>query len=266
METEQTPKEEPNKWWKKLYNAIKGIIKPDIVGLIALGLSSLATCNDCADREQTERHHQEQVGLSFHPNLDIIKVEFVSSKMKVDLSTPIQEIPSNDGYIDLPATLEVKFRFFVHNSGNARAVNISYFFTDTTSGDLILHNIFHDPKRQIDLTELSKGYYSRDQLDSGDTIKYWPTYQVQFYKDSTFTIHALFLYENEAGQVFETYYRERYVTYPIPLDNLTINKPVNFDIAKFLRSVDKSTNYRMYTKQEGESLYDLIEKRLGSKE
>ncbi len=190
------------------------------------------------------------------PELKIVKTELVTAHFmseKFDTNNPPID---SSGILVLDGKVDIKFRFFIANVGKSRADIVGKMFLDTTSGDLIIRRDIESKSKNFEYHKIPDPYYPDQEIEAGDTIKDWHTFPIQFMKDSTFTIHYFLVYLNETGQVYDTYYREKFVLHSIPLVQDSLHAiPWN----KIIESIDPQNSVELYSKKKGEEIFAYFE-------
>ena len=254
MEQEPTSDETPESKWKQV---IRKIFLYDIPGSIALGLAIISLVNDCGDSQRDERNQELLNRLNYRPRLEVVKIELDTYKPeKIDLK---KLKPDINGIATVSGTATIKLRLFIANTGNHPATLISKFYYDTTSGNQIIKEMLSRKERNMIIERIPDSYYPEKIINEGDTIKDWVTFPINFIKDSTFTFHTFLVYQNEADQTFDTYYRERFMLIPIVIPITGVSGKYKIDQLPIV-SIDKSPNTsRGYNPSEADKLLKSIE-------
>jgi hypothetical protein len=160
-----------------------------------------------------------------------------------------------------PIGLGININLKCINTGNSLAKILNTFWTDTVSGEAELRAILIDgDRRQGSMVPVSlNGYYKTQELSAGDTINIETELSVASFKDKTFTLHFLILYQNEAGALFDTYYWARFKAGPFrmfQIDTLIDGKRDRFVIpffpfmrASLIKLIDSHTSTKLYSSE-----------------
>ena len=125
---------------------------------------------------------------------------------------PKSRIPT----VELKGKLSITSQLFLKNSGNALAKVFAYVQTDTTSFIPMIRESFLRSIRERDsasVTELE----SLNELLPGDSTVLTLQHEVAFFDSNQFTLHYLVLYENELGNLYDTYIWNRFMINDFPM-------------------------------------------------
>ncbi len=186
------------------------------------------------------------------PELKIVKTELVSAHFKSDKFDTKNPPIDNGGILLLGGKVDIRFRFFIANVGTSRADIVGKMFLDTTSGDLIIRRDIQTKSKNFEYHKLPDPYYPDQEVEAGDTIKDWHTFPIQIMKDSSFTIHYFLVYTNENDQVYDSYYREKFVLHSIPLVQDSLH---HIQWNQIVESIDPQNSIELYSKKKGEEMF-----------
>ncbi len=248
---------EPNPEPKKP-SFLSRIIRFDLIAVTALILSVISVFNDCTNSKR-DAIRQDQINqLSYRPELKIVKTEPYKAFFRsdsFDLNNPPRD---SNGILTMMGNVEVHFRFFITNWGNHKAKLKYQFYLDTTSGEHIIKKAIESRYLAGRATELPSDYYPDEEILPGDTIKDWHSFPIRFIKDSMFTIHVFLVYTNEIGQVFDTYYRERFIPHTVELPVTGVRVPMSQRLDEIIEAIDKKHSSKAYSTKEGEEMFRNI--------
>ncbi len=257
MEEQQTTSTPKGFNWKE---TSKRLLKYDVLGSIALVLAIVGLVNDCGDSKRDIKSQDLLNRLNYRPRLEVVKIEFVESRFKSKVIDFSNLQADSNGVIDIDGNVRIKFRLTITNTGNHPATLVSKFYMDTTSGEQIIKQMLKRTDQNVNFDHLPDSYYPEQIINEGDTIKDWITLPIAFIKDTTFTFHAFFLYENEGEQLFDTYYRERFKLVSLLFPFTGVKTEFKLDDQP-IKSIDKSpSTSRSYNLEEAEKLLKSIER------
>ncbi len=111
-------------------------------------------------------------------------------------------------------------------------------------------------KDRVDSTNQLDDYYTIIEIGQGDTISIQRSFTIQKIEDNLFTLHILFLYQNDLGQYFDTYYWCRFKCKEIILEqriipekNIVITKASKKDFLNLIKFVDQNNVSDIYIKR-----------------
>ncbi len=139
---------------------------------------------------------------------DSLQAEYVDSLLK---HSGIKE-----DLIKFPYFINIKIKYNFQNIGNSLARIIAFYYTDTISTNPILRDSFLDRSfHKLNIgTQALDEFYGKEILQGGNQSLDF-SYSVNFSSNKEFTIHFLILYENEIGNIYDTY---SWTSFKLPFD------------------------------------------------
>ena len=138
---------------------------------------------------------------------------------------------------------------------------------DVHSGEDEVRKFILDPdKRKNVKITLIDDFYKVVEFNTDKEHDLTLTRTILSPKDGMFTIHYLFIYSNEIGNVYDTYIWARYAQKPINMfvadkTDKTVRLTVSKDeLLKSIEFVDMRSSSHMYSKEDSKELIDLLKK------
>jgi hypothetical protein len=152
---------------------------------------------------------------------------------------------------NVSARLTIETRIRVRNDGNTNAKFMFHAVTDSLSGVPEMRNIMlgRDLSKKANLMlSMSNEHYETKDILPGKEDTFEGITKVDNIKDDQFTIHYWLVYNNEAGNVYNTYYWARFATkktviYP-QADSYTIQQA----LLNSVEFVDDNQSYECYNR------------------
>jgi hypothetical protein len=192
------------------------------LAFLAFMLSIYSTFKSCSSEKELKRTNYEFASIEHRPRLKLSNPTITSISLKAD-SLPLKRTKSiKDSIGEVLSELSLSLNIKITNIGNHTAKFDGYVLSDTTAEDPMLKRLLKNPvalKNNSKDTLVIPHIYK--ELSPLDTMNISLSYSPQYIKDDKFIIHLLIFYENELGQVFDTYYwitfQTHYVIVPNPL-------------------------------------------------
>jgi len=243
-----------------------------IIPILALVLSIVAFVRDCSQDKYFADWDYMTEAARERPQICLNGEPYISEMLetsKIAVKDIVESMQSNDDSIPTLSTklkLEITWVLPIKNKGTSIARRYVRITSDSISQLPILRNIIFQPpnKSNIICTESEKV----SEMLPGDTEELTTIQHVQFFDTSnTFTLHALFLYENELGMLYDTYiwatYRIRDFGLFIGLDGKG-RIGYKFDPSDLKNRIQQvgtaNDSYYIYNKKEAKEIRKTIEK------
>lgn len=226
-----------------------------IVSIISFGYSII---NGHFQSHKVELAEFMNQGLQNRPLLSIIEAPEVT-RVQYKIGALIEE----GNIVDSRTTsLEIKTRLRIKNDGNHAARIIFYGFTDIQSGAPEIRNAisnrFSDFKGKLIAMYYSQYYHNIDILP-GKEYLIEVSKNVENCAGGNFTMHYFFVYKNEIGNVFDTYYLARFKSKEFTLNPNAESDVIEKALMDSIVFVDDHTSYNMYNKEDSEYLLNMDE-------
>lgn len=203
-------------------------------------------------------------GINYFHNKEIERIEYglnaVKNRPIVKIKIPhiteeIPEISNNEN------DLYLKFDLLYENKGKNKASILFTTWRDTTSGEELLRKAFFNkeiPKITEKNHDDKKFIRSSLEILTDEVFKDFIYKKVNLSKDSTFTFHILVFYENDLGQIFDTYhwfrFKKKIVINNNRIDSTKQKQTINYAIELF----DKSSDYNFYNRKGREGILKIL--------
>ena len=177
-------------FFKKLFEA------SNIIAFVALIISMLVFWNDCSNEKKLKDLQFGLDAVNYKPFITI------SNFRLTDIEEP------NMDFDKMSSNLNVNIHFDIENKGNNLASIIFVTCQDTISGTDIARRRFYSSlkDKKIRTKKINRNnYYDRLNILPGEKRTESFNHTIHAFKDNTFTIHVLVLYENEIGNLYDSY-------------------------------------------------------------
>jgi len=249
---------------------LKKLTLSDILAAVAILISVVVLIRDCSQNAQINELTYRTNATQFRPNLKVCEkpnlIDFqLRSKMAVKDFFP----RVTQDTIDTPATLRVTVSLKLTNIGNAVAHISSIVWVDTVSGEDQIRRMLLDKNARPDSLQAGSlnRYFTPMDLSTGDTTTIELKRDIEFIDRQAFTLHFLFLYENETGALFDTYYWARYqlgeIIYQPQVGMINGNPAVRIiynrkQFREFLKFLDDHSSTKVYTQEQSENIIKYL--------
>lgn len=157
------------------------------------------------------------------------------------------------------------------NVGKARAKIYTFVLHDTSSGDPKLRELLLDKKTREKRLKVvpNLDYFWIKEAKPDDTISFEVSHTVGFMEGDKFTMHFLFLYQNEFKVLFDTYYWARYTYTPaiIGRQYKCINGELYYrdiynpnELRKCIQFMDHNSSSKIYSREEAADILGFFDK------
>jgi hypothetical protein len=228
--------------WKLPEVELTAAAAANVLALVAL-VVSIQTC------DQTSKQHAQAMALTYRPRLtvpaglELTQIELDDEGHSVEGDT-------------VTTALSIRFgaRARVVNQGEAIARIVAYAWSDTVDGTPVLRDHLLRGVGSIGVVEPSDFYAARGLAASDTTEVEFSDYDMRRSDGEYCVLHLLILYENEAGQLYDTYHWARYrlrevlLRNPVPIPNATYQ--ITFDPRLMLSPVDANADTYLYRDEE----------------
>lgn len=247
---------------------------PIISMLIAVGalFVSIRSCSHDSEQDAFIKEMQYvQNTMNYHPRIVFKETPVITRCMidtamiHIDMNKFIEAMYKGEApYIDMQYQLLISYKFIFTNIGESLGKLVAIVSADTLSSIPVIRN-----KLLGDYDHISSfrpfGRFSKSELlpFSADTIHWEHTEKVTFFFNNEFAVHVAIFYENELGQLFDTYY----------IQHCTVTQgmlPYMIDRGKLhLGDISKATkifpdeffpSYHIYESNDGASIKNKFEK------
>lgn len=216
-----------------------------IVAIIALGLAVFSTFKSCSSEKEIQKRDYLISSIDYRPRLKlsnpkITMIDLVSDSVPVKNNNDLSDSIGN-----LYAKVTLKIRIKVTNIGNNSAKIVGYVFTDTISNEQVIKDFLKDSKRKnINSKDTLKLPYLYKDLTPIDTTFIELEYSPQLILNNQFMIHLMLYYENELGQLFDTYYWVDYNAKPVIVPNPIFYSQDKAMLEKFVKGIFKVVEFK----------------------
>ncbi len=228
--------------------------KKSYVFWIPTSISIISLCLGICNHKQELESRKKIQAINYKPQIIITqhKIPTINCKIKGTFTGPF----SNDS---ASIELSILFNFQIQNQGNNTAKIITRIFTDTVTGEEYLRNRIFDKDFKFDFDSSASRFYTSFDLRPTSTdsilINNW---KLNVIKDNIFAIHLLIFYENDLGDLYDTYYQARFRVLEIAGNKMidTVNHRIDiiwdkpFRIENLLENVDHYSSYKTYQESE----------------
>jgi hypothetical protein len=178
------------------------------IGIVGLVLSTVAIGQNCSQSADIARQQTQTNALAFRPIFKLlggVRLDTLQAN-----STGPEGVASDT--LILPFSMELKISAKLRNDGNTRGRLIGYVIGDTVTGSEAFRNILKNENQRKSVLQLipAKDFYPLIGLSPGDTVTISFSHKIANGRDGFCVLHILFLYENEMGQIYDTYSWTRY--------------------------------------------------------
>ncbi len=238
--------------------------------LISLIFSSIALIRGCSQDKKIEELNYTSKALEFRPCLDVIGSPEIDSFELASEKMPVSKLyESRSDTIDIRSFLTIHAKLKVTNVGNSRARVYAFAWQDTLSGEPKIRELLLDKKAREKGIKVSPflDYFWLREVRPGDTTSFVVSHTVRFIEKNKFTMHFLFLYENESHVLYDTYYWARYTTTPIVVKpefvviNGQLTQHMLLDknqLTKYLELHEHNTSSKVYSREEAEDILRFL--------
>lgn len=202
-----------------------------IISVFALTIS---TCND----RKLEKINYKLSSIEYRPRLIISEPEIVKLNYIIDSIPVKKEINKDDSIADVFAKFDLELRLKITNSGNHTAKILGWAITDTLSDSPILKSILKESNRKRKISEDTiKFSYQLTEVRPNDFCFIRVRHTPQFIKENKYILHVMLFYENEIGQLFDTYYWLNLKTNEIVIPNPFIFENDSLKMSEFAKEL-----------------------------
>ncbi len=174
--------------------------------------------------DRTSTLENQLLAYQYQPRLSLIRAPHIKEVRTLTESfnpDSIEQIPQDSNssipIVKLPGKLSITSQLFLKNSGNALAKIFGYIQTDTTSFIPMIRQSFLRSirnKESIIVTEFER----LNEVLPGDSTMLTFQHEVAYFDSNKFTLHYLILYENESGNLYDTYIWSQFIIKDYPMD------------------------------------------------
>jgi hypothetical protein len=254
---------------------MKKIITGRNIAFIALIVSILSFWRDCGQDKEIDKINflsnavQHQPTLVSVSKLDITNVWLEPVSVKVPLDTHDSTEPVG---IPLETNILIKTNIKLTNVGNSNAKIIAVMMSDSLTANPFIRNAMLDPERKMTTVQSMLPPFLKSELlpNNSDTTQIELTYKIHNVRDNLFTLHYLILYENDLGNIYDTYYWNQYRIHfvfhpPFVLEDgkpkISISKEkVSVDLEDLMRLQYEKSSYNTYDMSETDYLNKYLDK------
>jgi len=208
-----------------------------------------------------------QISLSDTPTISMVAFKSKEYKERPKFVTPpihIPEIPYQSMSVEGTITLQITLPLI--NRGNSKADLMGWIIYDSVYGGELLREIMLNKSKatsRLNATEDSS-FYRCEEILPGDTLNKTITFPLFHPQKDMFTVHILLLYENELGNLFDSYFwlkgsiGEIFILVP---SNVKVNNQQNIYDPKskrdnYFKVNDYNISTNSYTKDQKEMILD----------
>lgn len=229
------------------------------IAIFSLVISLISLAKDWSQSKQIDRIDFHSRGQMNRPLIEISQPEKIHYTLEVLAPGQLQSGRH------LKCRLTVDPELSVTNQGTSVARIMAFAVTDKYSGHARLRSMLLKGRLSQNLRiEASDGFYRVKHMTSGDMRSMRMPHTITDFEatNNEFVIHYLVLYENEVGNVFDSYRWVRFRADPIPA-NFTVQDHLStIEISKEaldgkFRVIDTDFSTYMYTKSESHIIYSL---------
>jgi len=243
--------------------------------LISLIFSSIALIRGCSQDKKIEELNYTSKALEFRPCLDVIGSPEIDSFELASEKMPVSKLyESRSDTIDIRSFLTIHAKLKVANVGNSRARVYAFAWQDTLSGEPKIRELLLDKKAREKGIKVSPflDYFWLREVGPGDTTSFDVSHTIRFVEENKFTMHFLFLYENESHVLYDTYYWALYITNPIvvklgpvvAIGKLTLIRALDKNqFEKYLKLHDHNSSSKIYSREEAEDILGFLRSEAG---
>ncbi len=231
------------------------------IAIAALLISVFSLYHDVDQDNKIDEVANTTQALTFRPHLTVYRIPDVDPH-------PFDPTPIKDGN---PDTSTIAFRVRlkcvarVLNDGNCGALLQAQAWTDTVSGGPTIRSVLRDPASLETLHfQPFPDFYNLRELQPDDTLSLAFNHVVRKATDATFVLHLLMLYENDAGQLYDTYYWARY-RLKQPVASVQLRRTAHGVRAEWgwrrsdlIEYVDQNESSYVYAREEAESIRNAV--------
>jgi len=256
----------------KLFNNLKLYVA---LGAFLLGIVSFV--RDCSQDISIEESNYMNMAMKFRPDLKVVNSpEIISFELASTDKISVSEFyDSQSDTIDIHSSLTIKAKLNLVNVGNARAKVYAFGRMDTLSGDPKIRELLLNKKgreHSMKFAPISDYFWIKD-VKPDDTTCFNLSHAIKFIEDSKFTVHFIFLYENDVGVLYDTYYWANYTSTPLVLKlpekglmdtkgNLIFTSKVDkSQVKEFFKLSDQNISSKIYSKKEAEDILKFLKRK-----
>lgn len=194
-----------------------------IYPFIVLFISLWANIRNCSQDRKMMQMDYSVKAMGYKPFLKVVgkpvvqSFEIFSDTNSLKMSIQHEKLTSTDSILDIPAFITVHFKLPITNNGNSLSKIIATCLADTLTGtDILRRWLFNGKLRKLHFDILpSEDYFTSKEVAVGETVNLQLKRTVGFISEGQFTLHFFILYENDIGNVYDTYYWARYQITPL---------------------------------------------------
>lgn len=235
-----------------------------LITFLALMLSIAGFCYKVYRDNEADKLSFKNSGIQNRPHLEIVGRPSIKS-IKVAPESQGKILNFNDKNLGFAPTLDTEVKLI--NDGSSVAKLMFEVLGDVHSGEDEIRKIILDPdkRKNIKFTFIDD-FYKVVEFGKDKEHDLTLTRTILSPKDSMFTIHYLFIYSNEIGNVYDTYIWARYAQKPIKMfvadkTDKTVTLTASKDeVLKSIEFVDMRSSSYMYSKKDSEELISLLKK------
>lgn len=138
------------------------------------------------------------------PELEVVDIDF-EGKPIFDIA-PIIDSSDKNRIPLIKTQFELHVVFYITNSSDNTCTLTAEIYNDSLSGiDFLRERILNKKEKRFKYSD-NNTFFRIIEIKKNDTIKIEHTYKLRSIHDNSFTIHSLIFYQNEIGQLYDTYY------------------------------------------------------------
>lgn len=216
------------------------------------------------DRELNELSFQN-AGIQNRPILKIVGHPLIKS-IRGTSEAPITTKNINERNLGLTLSLGIEVKLI--NDGDSIAKIMFEAASDKYTGTPEIQKYVLDPDRRKNIKfDLINHFYKVVEINPHKERDFFlPITITNPNREGMFTIHYLFIYSNEIGNVYDSYFWARYKTKPVKTlvtektDKIIKLTVIANELMKSIELVDVNYSTKMYSKEESRNLFNLLRK------
>jgi hypothetical protein len=180
-------------------------IKKNFWSLTAIIISIISLCYDRSQNDKIDKQQYELSAINYRPCLVIDTIMFDSTSFRIKTADLTGQVNDSTGLITVKGEIFVKTKIRIRNTGNSNAKVILAATVDTICGL---------KKIRDELFSLNYNFFPDSiMMDSPYYIDIMPNKSYDYiinnkfsnFKENKIELHFFILYENEIGQLFDSY-------------------------------------------------------------
>lgn len=263
---------------------IKSIAKyakyiPAITIILSAFFSSVALYQSCEREGRIEKlehlNYRPLLSLAKGHSIKNIELDFLPTILKF---TDFLKINTSQGDSILDVPMQTKFtvhsEFSVTNTGNNTAKIIAILSADSVTGYYVLRESFQEiiELSAFDTIHLFQDYFQSELLpDAVDTVRLEFSQVIGCESDNKITLHYLIIYQNELGNLYDTYfwfnYQLKELIFPSPFHFITDStfilkthpKPIAIARSDYIKIKASKPSYKIYSEEESDKILKFFE-------